>query len=220
MEIDNLYILGGNETKAQIKINKNSKVIFIDVEQEGYNKVSIIKNFQEKQNILREDWLNFQEQVFKKIKPKIDKDEDFYYVLYNLFFESSPNKTNSIYKFFKIKLIVEYIKSKKIKNVFLYNVPKDIEIFFHLNSSKLNIYIKTLKKKKRKFLSKKFFKNLLKKYFVLSIINRFAAEYKKKLEKFPLPKKIIKSYLAIIILVDNRLIKVFQTNILRMFLSC
>ena len=63
MEIDNLYILGGNETKAQIKINKNSKVIFIDVEQEGYNKVSIIKNFQEKQNILREDWLNFQEQI-------------------------------------------------------------------------------------------------------------------------------------------------------------
>ena len=156
MEIDNLYILGGNETKAQIKIIKNSKVIFIDVEQEGYNKVSIIKNFQEKQNILREDWLNFQEQVFKKIKPKIDKDEDFYYVLYNLFFESSPNKTNSIYKFFKIKLIVEYIKSKKIKNVFLYNVPKDIEIFFHLNSSKLNIYIKTLKKKKENFYQKNF----------------------------------------------------------------
>ena len=86
MKIDNLYIIGGNETKAQIKINKNSKVIFIDEEQEGYNnKVSIIKNFQEKQNILREDWLNFQEEVFKTIKPKLDKDKDFYYVLYNLF---------------------------------------------------------------------------------------------------------------------------------------
>ena len=71
MEIDNLYIIGGNECKVQIKINKNSKVVFIDKEQEGYeNKFSVIKNFQAKQNLLREDWLNFQEQVFKKNKTK------------------------------------------------------------------------------------------------------------------------------------------------------
>ena len=131
MEIDNLYIIGGNECKVQIKINKNSKVVFIDKEHEGYeNKFSVIKNFQAKQNLLREDWLNFQKQVFKKIKQKLDKDKDFYYLLSNIFFESSPNKTDSIYKFFKIKLIIDLIKSKKIKNIFLYNVPKDIEIFF------------------------------------------------------------------------------------------
>ena len=106
MEIDNLYIIGGSECKVQIEINQNSKIVFLDEEQEGYkNKFSVIKSFQEKQDLLREDWLNFQEQVFKKIKQKLDKDEDFYYLLSNLFFESSPNKTNSIYKFFKIKLI-------------------------------------------------------------------------------------------------------------------
>ncbi len=199
MKIDDLYIIGGNERKPQIKINTNSKVVFIDEEQEGYeNKFSVIKNFQEKQNLLREDWLNLQEQVFKRIKQKLDKDKDFYCLLSNIFFESSPNKTNSIYKFFKIRLIIDYIKSKKIKNIYLYNVPKDIEIFFYSNCNKLNISLKILKVKKKKLLSKILFKDLVKEYFIFSIIKRFIIEYKKKIRKVTSQKiksnKVVFSY--------------------------
>ena len=199
MKIDDLYIIGGNERKPQIKINRNSKVIFIDEEQEGYeNKFSVIKNFQEKQNLLREDWLNLQEQVFKRIKQKLDKDKDFYCLLSNIFFESSPNKTNSIYKFFKIRLIIDHIKSKKIKNIYLYNVPKDIEIFFYSNCNKLNISLKILKVKKKKLLSKILFKDLVKEYFIFSIIKRFIIEYKKKIRKVTSQKiksnKVVFSY--------------------------
>ena len=82
MEFDNLFIIGGVDNKVQIEIYKNSKVVFIDKEQDGYsNTISLIKDFQEKQNLLRENWLNFQEEVVNKIKPRLDKDEDFYYLL-------------------------------------------------------------------------------------------------------------------------------------------
>ena len=199
MEIDNLYIIGGSECKVQIEINQNSKIVFLDEEQEGYkNKFSVIKSFQEKQDLLREDWLNFQEQVFKKIKQKLDKDEDFYYLLSNLFFESSPNKTNSIYKFFKIKLITDYIKSKKIKKIFLYNVSKDIEFFFYSNCDKLNVSIKTRKVEETNLLTKILLKDLAKEYFIFSIIKRFIDEYKKRIRKVSIQKpksnKVVFSY--------------------------
>ena len=192
MEFDNLYIIGGADNKVKIEIYKNSKVIFIDKEQDEYlNTISLIKDFQEKQNSLRENWLNFQEQVFNKIKPFLDKDEDFYYLLSNLFFEASPNKTNSIFKFFKIRLIIDYIKSKKIKNLFLYNVSKDIEIFFYSNKDNLNFSVKTLKFKKKKFFLKKIFKDLAKEYFISAIFKRLVDECKKKQKKKPYHRSIL-----------------------------
>lgn len=152
---DSLYIIGGREENLPNEIKKFSKIIFLDKEQEGFkNKFSLIKNFLDKQSILRNRWLNLQEQVFDKIKNHLDKDEDFSYLFYNIFFEASPTKTNSIYKYFKIQLIIDYIKSGNIKKVFLYNVSNDIENFFYLNKNKFNFSIKTLKVKKKNYLLK------------------------------------------------------------------
>ena len=92
---DNLYIVEGENFKFKNEFDKNSKVIFLDKIQNGFqNHFSLLSNFQEKQDFLREKWLIFQEQVFKKIKIKLDKDEDYNYLLCNLFFEASPNKIN------------------------------------------------------------------------------------------------------------------------------
>ena len=132
MEAKNLYIIGGSDVELTNQIKEFSNVIFLDKDQENFkNKLSLIKKFQEKQSELRVKWLSFQEQVFKKIKTYLDKDEDFSYILSNIFFEASPNKTNLMYKFFKLNLIFDYIKQKNIKNIYLYNVPKDIEFFFY-----------------------------------------------------------------------------------------
>ena len=134
MESNNLYILGGNDTKLPSQIKKTSKVIFFDKEQKGFvNQFSLIKNFYEQQDFLREKWLILQEKVFKKIQPSIDKDEDFRYILSNLFFEASPYKTNVMYQFFKLYLIIDYIKKENIENVFLLNLPQDINAFFNAN---------------------------------------------------------------------------------------
>ena len=142
MESDNFYIIGGDNEKVSTEINENSKVVFIDKEQEKFrNKYSLIKDFQHKQSVLREKWLSFQEEVFKKIQTFLNKDDDFSYLLSSIFFEASPNKTNSIYKFFKLKLIIDYIKKENIKNVFLYNVSDDITNFFYSNTNKLNISV-------------------------------------------------------------------------------
>ena len=60
MESDNFYIIGGDNKKVSAEINGNSRVVFIDKEQEKFkNKYSLIKDFQDKQSVLREKWLSF-----------------------------------------------------------------------------------------------------------------------------------------------------------------
>ena len=199
MESDNFYIIGGDNEKVSTEINENSKVVFIDKEQEKFrNKYSLIKDFQDKQSVLREKWLSFQEEVFKKIQTFLNKDDDFSYLLSSIFFEASPNKTNSIYKFFKLKLIIDYIKKENIKNVFLYNVSDDIKNFFYSNTNKLNISVKTLKVHKEKTSIKKKFKALAKKYFITFFFYHFINEYKKKRQKISshdsISTKVVLSY--------------------------
>ena len=63
----------------------------------------------------------------------MDQDDDFRYVLSGLFFEASPNKTNSMYQFFKFYLIIDYIKKQNIKNIILLNVSEDVKTFFNSN---------------------------------------------------------------------------------------
>ncbi len=189
MVSDRLYIIGGRDVEFTRKISEFSNVIFLDKTQEKFeNKLSLIKEFQEKQSELRDKWLSFQENVFKNIKTLLDKDEDYSYLLSNTFFEASPNKTSLMYKFFKLNIIFDYIKMENIKNIYLYNVPKDIEFFFNSNANKLNISLITLKNKKKKLSLNKLFKNLVKKNIISSIVYHLAVEFKKKSQKISIQK--------------------------------
>lgn len=177
MKIDNLYIIGEDQNKLSIEIAKNSQIVFFDKLQTGFNfQFSLIKNFVDRQNILSEKWINFQEIVFKKLLPFINKDEDYRYLLSSIFFEASNYKTNSVYQFYKLYLITNHIKEKNIKNVFLINLPKEIEEFFKYNSKILRINIKKLLIKKKKLQKKNFLKN----YFINSIFFQLFKEVKKK----------------------------------------
>ena len=191
MDSDNLYIIGGNDKKFSSQIKKNSNVVFFDNEQKGFiNQFSLIEKFHEQQDFLREKWLELQEKVFKKIQPRINKDEDFRYILSNLFFEASPNKTNLIYKFFKLYLIIDIIKKKNIKNIFLLNLTKDINAFFYANTEILSVSVKTITIKKNRIS----IKNLLRKHSVSSLFYRLYVECKIKRQKiFPQKNKASKA---------------------------
>ena len=150
MKIDNLYIIGGDQNKLSIEITKNSQIVFFDKTQVGFNhQLPLIKIFENQQHFLLEKWLNFQEIVFKKLLPFINKDEDYRYLLSNLFFEASNYKTNSVYQFYKLYLITNYIKKENIKNIFLINVSKEIEKFLKDNSKVLNLKINKIHLKKK-----------------------------------------------------------------------
>ena len=155
MKIDNLYIIGEDQNKLSVEIAKNSQIVFFDKVQAGFNfQFSLIKKFVDQQHILSEKWINLQEIVFKRLLPFINKDEDYRYLLNNIFFEASNYKTNSVYQFYKLYLITNYIKEKNIKNVFLINLPKEIDEFFKNNSKILKINIKKLLIKKEKLQKK------------------------------------------------------------------
>ena len=95
MKNNDLYIVGGNCSKLLDDINKEANIIFLDkVHQNFTNHYPLIKIFNEKQDFLRNEWLELQSQVFKKIEPQINKDKDFDYILSNLFFEASPYKSS------------------------------------------------------------------------------------------------------------------------------
>ena len=81
----------------------------------------------------------------------MDKDKDFNYLLCNLFFEASPNKINSIFQFYKLYLVLEYIKEEKIKNVYLINISNEIKNFFNSNINNFPFSFKIINTQKKKF---------------------------------------------------------------------
>ena len=115
MDTKNLYIFGGDYDYSSFKFKKNSKVIFFDSHQNIFeNQYSVLSTFKENQDLLRDKWILFQDKVFQKIKPMMNNDQDYRYLLSNIFFEASPNKTKSIYQFFKILIIKEFIKNPEL----------------------------------------------------------------------------------------------------------
>jgi surface carbohydrate biosynthesis protein (TIGR04326 family) len=178
---DNLYIVGGENFIFKNEFDKNSKVIFLDKIYENFqNQFSLLNYFEENQNLLREKWLILQEQVFKKIRTKLDADEDFKYLLCNLFFEASPNKIKSIYQFFKLYTTLEYIKKEKIKNVYLLNISNEVKNFFNSNINNFSFSFKIISSQKKAFSKKKIIEKLEKKNFIFSIFSSLVNEYKKK----------------------------------------
>ena len=93
MKINELYVIGGENFEFTGELDKNSKVVFLDKAQDGFdNQLLLLKNFLESQSILRQKWLMFQEEVFKKLRNKIENDDDFQYILYNIFLKHHPTK--------------------------------------------------------------------------------------------------------------------------------
>ena len=151
MDKKNLYIFGGDYVYSSFKIKKNSKVIFLDSHQKIFeNQYSVLSTFKENQDSLRDKWILFQDKVFQKIKPMMNNDQDYRYLLSNIFFEASPNKTKSIYQFFKILIIKEFIKKEKIQNIFLVNTSNEINLFFNDNAKNLSLLVKIINLKKKK----------------------------------------------------------------------
>ncbi len=199
METDKLYIIGSQKNLELLnKINKKSNVVFLDKDNEDFkNQFSILKNFKEKEVCLTEKWVSFQEQVFKKIQPKLNKEEDYNYILSNLFFEASPNKTSSIYEFFKLYLLIEYIKKENFTKIILINVSEEIKNFFNSNINNFNFHFEIVSSENQKnFLEK--IKNFLKKNVLSSVLYCLYVEYKKNKQKilpnFNKSNKVVISY--------------------------
>ena len=130
-----------------------------------------------------------------------------------------PNKTNVVYLFFKLYLIIDQIKKEKIQNVYLVNVNKIISDFFNSNKQNFSFQIKKTYIRESETFSLNILKNILKKKKVPSLIFSLLKEYKKKQQKI-IPKrkfsrKIVLSYYY---QEDIRPIKNFLANIFKMYI--
>lgn len=149
MDPSSVYIIGG-VNKTSSRININSKVIFLDKVQKGFkNQIYLIKKLQDDSDILRKKFVKLQEDVFKQLQHLVKEDDDYRYLLTNLFFEAAPYKSDTVYKFFKLNLIIDYIVENKIKKLYLVNVTEDIANFFINNSQKLSLYVEKISIKKK-----------------------------------------------------------------------
>lgn len=185
MRVDNLFIIGGEDKSFIHEIIEHSALVFLDkVHGEFDNTFNLIKNFQGQQPLLRSHWLKFQKEVFNKINKNIEKDEEYQYILTNLFFEASPYKTETIFLFFKLHLIVGYIKENNIKNIYLFNVSKDIYLFFRANESCLSVRVVSLSKNKTSFS----LKAKVKSHPFASLTYRLSKELKKIVQRLPARK--------------------------------
>ena len=144
MDPSSVYIIGGVK-KISARINSNSKVIFLDKVQKGFeNQIFLIKKLQDDSDILRKKFVKLQEHVFTQIQHLAKEDDDYRYILTNLFFEAAPYKSDTVYRFFKLSLIIDYIVENKIKKLYLVNVTEDIANFFINNSQKLSFYVEKI----------------------------------------------------------------------------
>ena len=149
MDPSSVYIIGG-VNKTSSRININSKVIFLDKVQKGFkNQIYLIKKLQDDSDILRKKFVKLQEDVFKQLQHLVKEDDDYRYLLTNLFFEAAPYKSDTVYRFFKLSLIIDYIVENKIKKLYLVNVTEDIANFFINNSQKLSLYVEKISIKKK-----------------------------------------------------------------------
>lgn len=186
MYSDKLFIIGGEDRNFINKIDDNSLLVFLDKTTGKFqNTINLLNDFQEKQVLLRDKWLKLQEEVFNKIQPNIEKDDDYKYILTNLFFESSPYKTDDIFLFFKLFLIVSYIKNSNIKKIYLFNVTEDVAAFFHKNEDNLSVSVVNLSPKK-KHIS---LRGRLRSNPLTSLVYRFFIETKKILLNLS-PRKV------------------------------
>jgi len=144
----------------QIDINKNELIVFLDKDSEKYpNKLPLLEDFTNQQSKLRGELLRFNELILDRIKKYFDYDDDYKYILSSSIFEKSPYKTEYAYNFFKIILIIEYIKKYNIKEIYINSNKQIIKKFFKNFSYNNEINFISQKKKKKFNLKKLVMKN-------------------------------------------------------------
>ena len=187
MGLSSIYIIGG-VNKISSKININSKVIFLDKVQKGFeNQIYLIKKLQYDSDILRKKFVKLQEHVFTQIQHLVKEDDDYRYLLTNLFFEAAPYKSDTIYKFYKLSLVIDYIIKFRIKKLYLVNVTEDIANFFIDNSQKFSFYVEKISIKKNLSLKSQLLRSTLG-----ALLSHLFIEFKKKKNKISTQNSLFK----------------------------
>lgn len=183
MQNNTLYIVDDDSAN----IPQDSHVVFLNQNSEEYlNRLNIIDIFNKKQEELRNKLLVFNKQVFEKIKPLIDKDDDYKYLLTSLFFEKSPYKTDYIYIFYKLNIIIDYIKSNNIDKICLNINQLNIVKFFDNFAKQCDINFENL----RNYKDEKNIKDIVMKNFHLSSLYFLKRETKKIFKKINKNKQV------------------------------
>lgn len=195
MKINSLYIVGGENKNFIKNLKKNSQIIFFEKKQNDIiNQLNLIEEVKKKKINFKTQWLEFQKNVYKKIQIDLNSDKDFNYIFSNLFFESSIYKSNSFYEYFKINLIIDYIKKNKIKKIYLINLSKQICDFFFLNADRLCLSVQILKLKEEKIINKSFLVNFNIIFFIYKFLIGSIFLNKKIYKEKKNFKKVVLSY--------------------------
>lgn len=172
---------------GMVDIPKDAQVVFFNEDSDEYlNRLNIIDIFNKKQEELRKKLLFFNRQVFEKIIPLLDRDEDYNYLLTSLFFEKSPYKTDYIYIFYKLNIIIDYIKSNNINKICLNINQLNIVKFFDKFAKQNDIYFENLRNNKEE----KNIKDIVMKSFSLSSLYFLKRETKKIFKKINKNKQV------------------------------
>jgi len=164
------------------KLGSKDLVVNISNENKKYkNSINLLKLFEENQELLKQELLNFTSLVYSKININ---DEDKKYLLCGLFFEKSPYKSENIFLFYKLNLLTKYIQNNNISEVYLYSSDVNIIKFF----TKYCLSMKIEFHSKGNVLNKFSLKNYVMKNPYFSYLYKLTVEYKK------ISKKIAKQH--------------------------
>jgi len=112
------------------------------------NDINILKIFQIEQEELKEKLLNFTATIANNLEEKIkNKDIYRYLISSNIIFEKSPYKTDYIYLFYKLNIVLKYIDNNNIKSIQIHSSNTSLIKFFNKFVASKNISLDTTNSK-------------------------------------------------------------------------
>jgi len=175
----------------------NDKSLVIDMNNSDIkyqNSIDILDIFTMKQKELKSSLLNFTSIIYNTLQKQIEDKEILKYLLGSLIFEKSPYKTDSLYLYYKLNIIVEYINKNCINHIELHSTNKNIVNFFtkYCITQKINL------QNSYKIDEKLDIKAFVMKNSTLSYLYKFKVEAKKISQKIQINtqknKKLVVSY--------------------------
>jgi len=188
-------------------------------EQTYHNEIALLDLFYEQQENLKTELMEFQTSVMQKMEQITQDKDSLGYILSSLFFEKSPYKTDYMYLFFKLRLVMYIIQQNNIETLYLYSSHKKIVTFFQNFAKKTNkkVVINTSVSHSTPL------KERVMQSGLLSFIFKLTQEYKKKKQKLPLEqqmkKKLVVSYYPSYFFKDGVFFSKYFGDVSKMFSS-
>lgn len=133
----NLHLIGKAFNRSIFEARPGYVADYMGTHEFSSTSLDLLQTFSRNQTCLTSDFLDFQSKLMCNLDslPKKFKCFDYLFPL----FEASPYKTQSVFQFLKLRIVLDFIEKNNIGAIYLHSLDRSIVEFFRANKKKLNV---------------------------------------------------------------------------------